>query len=144
MKKLSYKRHLFKAITWRIVGTIDTILISWFITQNIELGIKIGAFELITKFLLYFVHERIWYKLVFDIDRNSRIRHMLKSISWRFIGSIDTAIISWIATGNISFGITIGTIEVASKTILYYFHERIWYKIKYGVIDQEILKSNTN
>jgi len=144
MKKLSYKRHLFKAITWRIVGTIDTILISWFITQNIELGIKIGAFELITKFILYFIHERVWYKLVFNIDRNSRIRHMLKSISWRFIGSIDTAIISWIATGNISFGISIGTIEVASKTILYYFHERIWYKIKYGVIDQEILKSNTN
>lgn len=59
---VSYKRHLLKTITWRIVGTLDTILLSWIITGSLEFGVAIGATELITKMILYFLHERIWYK----------------------------------------------------------------------------------
>jgi len=59
---VSYKRHLLKTITWRIVGTLDTILLSWIITGSLEFGIAIGATELITKMILYFIHERVWYR----------------------------------------------------------------------------------
>jgi uncharacterized membrane protein len=57
-------RHILKTITWRIVGTIDTILLSYFITGNIGTGLKIGGVELVTKMILYYLHERIWYKYV--------------------------------------------------------------------------------
>jgi len=53
-------RSLVKAISWRIVGTIDTILISWLITGKITLALSIGLIEVVTKMVLYFFHERIW------------------------------------------------------------------------------------
>ena len=42
-------RHILKAITWRVVGTIDTVLLGWLITGNLELGLKIGGVEVVTK-----------------------------------------------------------------------------------------------
>ena len=134
MKKVSHKRHLLKAVSWRVIGTIDTIIISWIVTHEIGIGIKIGLIEVLTKIFIYYLHERAWYKYILFKKENSRLRHILKAISWRFIGSIDTALIAWVSTGSFSFGLTIGSIEVVSKTILYYFHERIWYKSTFGFI----------
>lgn len=59
---VSYKRHLLKTITWRIVGTVDTMILSWIITGSWKVGVTIGTVEVITKMILYYVHERIWYK----------------------------------------------------------------------------------
>jgi len=59
---VSYKRHLLKTITWRIVGTLDTMLISWIITGSWKAGLAIGVTEVITKMVLYFLHERAWYR----------------------------------------------------------------------------------
>jgi uncharacterized membrane protein len=57
-------RHVLKTITWRIVGTIDTIVLSWIITGDFKLGLKIGGVEVITKMILYYLHERVWYKYI--------------------------------------------------------------------------------
>jgi uncharacterized membrane protein len=57
-------RHILKTITWRIVGTIDTIILSWIITGDFKLGLKIGGVEVITKMVLYYLHERVWYKYI--------------------------------------------------------------------------------
>jgi uncharacterized membrane protein len=57
-------RHILKTVTWRMVGTIDTILLSWLITGNLETGVKIGGVEVITKMVLYYFHERLWYKYI--------------------------------------------------------------------------------
>ncbi len=54
------KRSVVKTLSWRAVGTIDTILISWLLTGALTLALSIGAVELITKMILYFVHERVW------------------------------------------------------------------------------------
>ena len=62
--KVSYKRHIAKTITWRIVGTIDTILLSWLITGDLAVGLTIGGVEVMTKMILYFAHERMWYKWI--------------------------------------------------------------------------------
>lgn len=61
-EKVTRARHLAKAISWRIVGTLDTILISWFFTGSLAVGAAIGGFEVITKTILYYAHERVWYK----------------------------------------------------------------------------------
>lgn len=60
--KLSIRRHIYKTITWRIVGTIDTMTVAWIITGNPLTGFKIGLMEIMTKMTLYFLHERAWYK----------------------------------------------------------------------------------
>lgn len=57
------KRSLLKTISWRIIGTLDTILISWVITGALRLAFSIGFIELVTKMLLYFFHERAWAKI---------------------------------------------------------------------------------
>lgn len=56
-------RSIAKAISWRIVGTLDTILISFFLTGQIETALAIGSIELITKMVLYYGHERIWTRI---------------------------------------------------------------------------------
>jgi|TARA_R110000803_G_scaffold54177_1_gene110839 uncharacterized membrane protein len=59
---VSYKRHIAKTISWRVVGTLDTIILSGIITGSWETGLTIGGVEIITKMILYFFHERLWYK----------------------------------------------------------------------------------
>ena len=56
------RRHILKTITWRIIGTLDTMILSWLITGNWKWGIAIGGVELITKMVLYYLHERAWYR----------------------------------------------------------------------------------
>lgn len=60
---VSYKRHIAKTITWRIIGTLDTVVISWIITGSWKWGITIGGIEVISKMVLYYLHERAWYRL---------------------------------------------------------------------------------
>jgi uncharacterized membrane protein len=59
---VSYKRHILKTISWRIIGTIDTMILSWIITGSWKWGLAIGGTEVITKMVLYYLHERVWYK----------------------------------------------------------------------------------
>ena len=59
----SVKRHVAKTITWRIVGTLDTMVIGWLITGNAMTGLKIGGVEVVTKMILYYFHERMWFKI---------------------------------------------------------------------------------
>lgn len=56
------KRHIAKTISWRVIGSIDTILIGYFITGNQLISLSIGGLELISKSVLYFLHERIWHQ----------------------------------------------------------------------------------
>lgn len=64
-----------------------------------------------------------------------KYRSIIKAISWRTVGTIDTMIVSFIITGNVTFAISIGSFEVFTKMILYYFHERVWNKVKFGKVE---------
>ncbi len=59
-------------------------------------------------------------------------RSVVKAISWRVTGTLDTIVISWLITGQLKFALSIGFIEVFTKMLFYYFHERLWHKIKLG------------
>ena len=65
----SQTRTILKTISWRIVGTLDTMALGWIITGDPLLGVKIGGLELITKFVLYYIHERIWLKSKYGIKK---------------------------------------------------------------------------
>ena len=136
MANASYKRHIAKTITWRIVGTIDTIFLAWIISGSPTTGLKIGLAEVITKMLLYYFHERAWFKINLSKDGfilESRKRHIAKTFTWRLIGTLDTMLLAWIISGDPLTGLKIGFAEVVTKMVLYYCDERIWYKFNFGL-----------
>ena len=69
MALVTKKRHIAKTITWRIVGTLDTIVISWIISGDITIGFGIGGIEVFTKMILYYLHERVWYQTKFGVKK---------------------------------------------------------------------------
>ncbi len=131
----SYKRHIAKSVTWRIIGTLDTILLAWLITGDPLTGLKIGFAEVITKMVLYYLHERVWFRIRAGITKNgdSKKRHIAKTITWRMVGTIDTMILAWVISGNPMVGLKVGGAEVMTKMVLYYLHERAWYKVDFGL-----------
>jgi len=131
--KLS-KRHIVKTISWRCVGTIDTLLLSWLISGDLFTGVKISAIEVITKMVLYYLHERFWFNSTVS---DSAKRHIYKTFSWRFLGTLDTFLISWLISGDPFIGMQIGFAEVITKMILYYIHEKVWYKFNFGLEKRE-------
>ena len=68
--------------------------------------------------------------------REKGYRSLVKTFSWRTIGTIDTIFISWIITGDINFAVSIGGVELFTKMILYYFHERLWQRSNFGRVKE--------
>jgi len=70
---VNYKRHLIKTISWRIIGTLDTMLLSALVTGSWTIGLTIGGIEIVTKMILYFLHERAWYRFSkFGIEKDKK------------------------------------------------------------------------
>src|SRR6266481_5873264 len=55
-----HRRSFIKAVSWRTVGTIDTFIISFFVTGKVSLAGSIAAVEVVTKIMIYYLHERVW------------------------------------------------------------------------------------
>jgi uncharacterized membrane protein len=64
--------------------------------------------------------------------REGHTRSFIKAVSWRAVGTIDTFIISYFVTGKISLASGIASIEVVTKILIYYFHERLWAVVPWG------------
>ena len=134
------KRHLAKSLTWRFIGSIDTLLFAWLVTGSLNEGLNVSLITTVTKLIWYYIHEQAWFKSSMS---DSNKRHIIKTFSWRFFGTIDTVVFSLIITGNSFVGIKIGLFETVSKMLLYFGHEKLWYKINYG-LDQRIKSRRLN
>ena len=132
-----FKRHIAKSLTWRLIGTLDTLVFSWLITGDLSEGLSISGFTTFTKLVWYYMHERLWYN---SLITDSNKRHILKTFSWRGIGTVDTIFFGWLITGNPLTGLKIGVTETISKMLLYYGHEKLWYRINYGLDQRNRLK----
>ncbi len=138
-KNESHIRSLIKGISWRIVATIDTILIVLIITClmgncSIESAIKIGLIEFLFKFIVYYFHERLWQKAL-NNGLFSQKTTFYKTISWRVIATAMTFIISGTILNTFNeIALYIALTELFTKFTLYYFHERLWLKIPKGKI----------
>tara|TARA_A100001201_G_scaffold141356_2_gene136579 strand:- start:445 stop:657 length:213 start_codon:yes stop_codon:yes gene_type:complete len=62
----------------------------------------------------------------------TRKRSLLKTLSWRTIASLDTFFLTWLVTGNPTAGLTVSALEIVTKMVLYYFHERAWLQSNFG------------
>ncbi|QSE99396.1 DUF2061 domain-containing protein [Fulvivirga lutea] len=95
---------------------------------------SIGFTELASKTFLFFIHERIWNKIRWKGGAvASHLRSLIKSISWRVVGTIDTIVIAMLYTSDPFAAFTIGGIETSTKIALFYLHERVWSNIKWGL-----------
>ncbi|MDF1795405.1 MAG: DUF2061 domain-containing protein [Coxiellaceae bacterium] len=73
-------------------------------------------------------------------------RSLAKSLSWRICATITTMVISYFVTGSIAVALSIGSIEVFAKLILFYLHERAWNGVNFGRVkhhsEQQPAESN--
>ena len=67
----SHLRSLIKAVSWRILGTLVTMFISYIITQRLSFAIYIGIFEFLAKVGFFYAHERLWNSVSFGMIKTS-------------------------------------------------------------------------
>jgi uncharacterized membrane protein len=64
--------------------------------------------------------------------RDARYRSLAKTVTWRIIATLTTILIIYAFTGKLTLSLSAGAVEVVTKMILYYFHERIWLRVPLG------------
>ena len=130
-------RSLVKSFSWRIVAIADTILVVLLITCmsgrcSLEDALAIGFIEFLLKFVVYFVHERIWVNIQFK-NRFGVNRTIQKTVSWRIVATVMTFLIAGaILDTSENTAYYIAGIELFTKTLLYYIHERLWLILPLG------------
>lgn len=138
-KKESHLRSIIKGISWRCIAFADTILVVMLVTClsgncSIDQAIKIGAAEFLLKFLVYYIHERIWQQAFKDGNVSNK-ETLYKTISWRIVATAMTFIISGtILKAYDEIALYIALTELFTKFALYYAHERLWLKLPLGRI----------
>ena len=132
-------RSILKGISWRVIATTDTVLVALLITClygqcSLENALKIGAVEFVLKLLVYYVHERIWQRYRKG-SVVSKLSTLYKSISWRVVATSMTFIISGTILESFDeVALFIALIELFTKFVLYYLHERLWLRLPLGRI----------
>lgn len=69
------------------------------------------------------------------MSRETNYRSIAKASTWRVLASITTVIIVYFATGEFTLAFSVGAVEVVAKMALYYVHERLWQRLKFGFKD---------
>jgi uncharacterized membrane protein len=140
MKEKKY-RSITKCLTWRATALADTTLLAFLFTGHPLQALTIGGAEFFTKSALYYLHERVWLRVVRWKDRasatdaswrESHAHSVGKTLTWRFVGSIDTFIIALFVTGDLGISASIGVVEILTKSVLFYLHERVWLRSSWG------------
>ncbi len=137
------RRSIVKATTWRVLATVDTVILSLIFTGSLKAALSIGGLEILTKIIWYYVHERLWNRIPSEyrsyprlqrmFEHSAHTRSFIKAVSWRFFGALDTVFISLIITGKLAVSASIGGTELVTKVALYYLHERLWMHVWWGI-----------
>ncbi len=64
--------------------------------------------------------------------KDKNIRSLAKAVTWRFLATLTTITLVYIATRELALSIGVGAIEVITKLLLYYAHERVWNVVQWG------------
>jgi uncharacterized membrane protein len=118
---------------------MDTIAVVLLVTClsgecSVENAIKIGVWEFAIKLLIYYLHERIWLETLGKrASTNKEVA--LKSFSWRIVATSTTFVISgYVLEAFDEIALMIAMVELFTKFILYYLHEKLWLKLPLGKI----------
>jgi adenylylsulfate kinase len=64
-------------------------------------------------------------------------RSIAKAISWRILATMVTSLVVFIFTKNFTLALSVGLLEMSAKLIIYYFHERFWTNVSWGIKNPE-------
>jgi len=129
----AHLRSFAKAVSWRLVGSTDTFILSFLVTGNATWAVTIASVEALTKIALYYLHERAWRLIRWGRqDATHHARAVAKGASWRALATLDTFTLSWIITGHLGKAGTIASFETVTKIALFYVHEQIWARVPWG------------
>jgi uncharacterized membrane protein len=64
IKDKSFFRHFLKTVSYRVLGTLTTFTVVFFLTGDINISGALGFSEIVLKPIIYFIHERIWFKYI--------------------------------------------------------------------------------
>ena len=81
--KSKARRSLVKTLSWRILATSETFLISWLITGTLSMAGAIAGIEVVTKMFLYYGHERIWNKIKWGKDKTDHPTYVFPYEDWK-------------------------------------------------------------
>lgn len=132
------RRSFAKAVSWRILGTITVIVVTYLFTYDVQLALNIGVIDVLANIVLYFIHERIWNLIDWgqeSIDhsfKDNSIRSFLKTFTWRIIASGYLFALLYYLDETLGKSFIIASTDAIVNIIEYYFHERIWNKIKWA------------
>ncbi|MEM0940715.1 MAG: DUF2061 domain-containing protein, partial [Bacteroidota bacterium] len=130
----SRKRHIAKTVTWRIIATGTTFLLTIFFFREdpnaTEKASWVAVSEAILKMVFYYYHERVWFSIKMNL--RSSIRHLFKTITWRVIASLTTFVLALLFFKDdpsaVEKATGVALIESILKMLFYYLHERVWHK----------------
>ncbi len=149
----SHVRSLLKGMTWRFLATATTTSVAWLMSGDVSLAITIGGIEFFAKFFIYYGHERAWAMVPSgtfqrfrsrsekDSNTESRLRSLLKGLTWRCVATATTMVIAWRSSGDVTLAVSIGKIEFPAKLLIYYLHERAWLLLPRGTFRRRVAKS---
>ena len=146
LQKSSHIRSILKGITWRFVASIDTIIVVLFVTCfisecSLNNALKIGFTEFLLKLAVFYFHERFWLRIIGRQAKTNK-EILYKSISWRFIATLMTFLISGIILNSFDEVVLIIIItELITKFTLYYLHEKLWLRLPLGKIRRFFLNT---
>ena len=137
--KNSKKRHIAKTLTWRLVATGTTFILTLIFFKDdpnaTEKATWVAFFEAISKMIIYYYHERVWFSIKLKIK--SSLRHLYKTLTWRVLASLTTFILAMLffkdEPGALEKATGIAIVESVLKMLFYYLHERAWHKSKFGL-----------
>lgn len=135
----SRKRHIAKTLTWRVLATTTTFILTLIFFKDdpnaTEKASWVALVESSAKMIFYYYHERIWFAAKLNIK--SSIRHIFKTITWRVIASGTTFIVAFFFFREDPDAIkkagSVAIIESGIKMLIYYLHERAWHRSKFGL-----------
>ena len=130
--KEAHLRSVAKAVSWRVVGSMDTFVISLVLTGNLVWAGSIASAETLTKIVLFYLHERAWRRVRWGGDDRHHLRAVTKGASWRAVGTADTFMLSWLITGHLGSAASIASVETFTKIVLFYLHEQAWARLPWG------------
>ena len=135
----SYIRSTAKTLTVRVCFTLSHILNGWIVTGSWMTGVTIASIAVVINMILFWGHERAWNWVqwnrkpkddMFFVDGHPRT--ISKSVTWRILITMNNFLIPFLTTGSWLTALAFLTIATILNIVVYYAHERVWDKIKWG------------
>jgi len=141
----SKQRSFVKGISWRVLASLTTLVIAFFIssnenthnTQQTEKALFLMSLtEFVGKFALYYFYERLWNFIPFGRTSKgpSYLRTAIKGVLWRTTATSVIILLYFLFIHNIDGALKLGVYDFVIKLLVYYIHERLWGEIRWGRI----------